>query len=239
MKVVYRISDKEKRTGKPAYVTQENCLRNFLSVFLSGAGADPRFRLTVVADNVEDTTYEWLCSECGPDSTVVRTSLGNGLSFLRCLELAVKDEDPDELVYFVESDYIHRPGAPAALREAAARFDYVTLYDHPDKYVHGPNPLVHADGGEVTKVFLTESCHWKLTNSTCMTFASRVRTLREDAAVFRKYCETPGRPADFELFCELCKARRLVSSIPGFATHGETAWLAPLIPWEEIAESSA
>eukprot|EP00959_Pyramimonas_sp_CCMP1952_P318876 6672049-Pyramimonas_sp.AAC.1 len=76
-----------------------------------------------------------------------------------------------------------------------------------------------------------------------MTFASRLRTLREDAAVFRKYCETPGRPADFELFCELCfrsgpKARRLVSSIPGFATHGETAWLAPLVPWEDIAKRS-
>jgi hypothetical protein len=26
----------------------------------------------------------------------------------------------------------------------------------------------------------------------------------------------------------------LVTPIPGYATHGETAWLSPLINWEKI-----
>jgi len=30
------------------------------------------------------------------------------------------------------------------------------------------------------------------------------------------------------------KGRGLVTPIPGYATHGETAWLSPLVDWNTI-----
>ena len=112
-------------------------------------------------------------------------------------------------------------------------YNYVALYDHPDKYMNGANPLVE-DGGEVTRVMLSESCHWKITNSTTMTFAAQVKTLKEDESILREY--TKGSyPKDFEMFLALReKQHGLITPIPGYSTHGETAWLSPLTDWSLI-----
>ena len=42
---------------------------------------------------------------------------------------------------------------------------------------------------------------------------------------------------DFELFMELGEqGKSLISPIPGYATHGETKWLCPLVNWEALAK---
>ena len=65
-----------------------------------------------------------------------------------------------------------------------------------------------------------------------MTFAAKVKTLREDESIWRKHT-TGTYPKDFDAFIELRNKKRvLVSPIPSQATHGETAWLAPLTDWE-------
>jgi hypothetical protein len=66
-----------------------------------------------------------------------------------------------------------------------------------------------------------------------MTFATKVKTLKRDEAILRKW--TNGtHPNDFEMFKELSQIGKLVSSIPAYSTHGETQWLSPLIKWENI-----
>ena len=61
-----------------------------------------------------------------------------------------------------------------------------------------------------------------------MTFAAQVKTLKEDEVILRKF--TSGtHPNDFQMFLALRdKQHGLITPIPGYATHGETAWLAPL-----------
>ena len=111
----------------------------------------------------------------------------------------------------------------------------MTLYDHPDKYFDGGNPLIEGDG-EITKVYLTKSCHWKLTNSTTLTFAATVKTLKRDESILRKWTK-PAHANDFELFMELGgQGVSLISPIPGYSTHGETKWLCPLVNWEATAK---
>ncbi len=66
-----------------------------------------------------------------------------------------------------------------------------------------------------------------------MTFASKVKTLKDDEDVLRKWTKDT-HPFDFQMFMELKqRGRRLASTIPGFATHGETNWLSPLTNWKQ------
>lgn len=226
MKIYYRISDKGKTSGKPEYIHNEACLNNFLMHF-------SECDITFVADNCTDRTLNWL-RKLGRE--IITTRLGNAGSCLYTIDIALQQCRDDEFVYFVEADYLHRFDSYKVLQEGLARFDYVTLYDHPDKYlIKSPNPYVK-DGGEETKVYLTKSTHWKRTNSTTMTFAVKISTLRKDRDVFAEYCNHRKIPDDFGCFTTLSYQhnRVLVSSIPGYSTHGESVYLSPLTDWASV-----
>jgi hypothetical protein len=103
--------------------------------------------------------------------------------------------------------------------------------------INGGNPFC-SGMSEETRVFLGDNCHWKLTNSTTMTFASKVKTLREDEKIIRKWT-SETHPHDFQMFIELKQNfRRLASPIPGYSTHCETKWLTPLKNWYEEISST-
>ena len=89
-------------------------------------------------------------------------------------------------------------------------------------------------GAEDTRVYLTDNCHWKITNSTTMTFATKVSTLKKVENTLRKHT-SETHPNDFQMFLELRQNNELlITSIPGYSTHGETAWLTPLTNWSKI-----
>jgi len=243
---LYRISDGFQKTidsstsqiinkNKPNYITKKKCLLNFIKVFSNDF-------LYIIADNVSDNTYKWLCTIVTDESRIIRTDIGNGAgSFNVALEIALRLDD-DNRIYFIEDDYLHDIDSAKLLNEGLDIADYVTLYDHPDKYVNAGetvnncvgNPYIQ-DNSEITRVYLTKSSHWKITNSTTMTFATSVKTLKRDQEVIKKY--TSGEfPHDFHMFQELIKnnRRKLISCIPGRSTHGETAYLTQLVNWESV-----
>jgi hypothetical protein len=228
MKIIYRISDVGYNKVKPNYINNENCLKN----------ASLYFKETdwlIIADNTSELTDQMIAKY---QSNVMKVSIGHGAgTFNLALDEALKLDDK-EVVYFLENDYLHKPNSLKILLEGInIGADYVSLYDHPDKYIDGVNPFVEG-GGEYTKVFLSESCHWKLTNSTTMTFASKVKTLRENESILRKWTDTT-HPHDFQMFLELRdKGRSLITPLPGYSTHGETAWLTPLINWNDICNNT-
>ena len=238
IKVFYRLSDAGYDKVKPDYINNKECLVNFLSVF---KGDD----IHIIADNVSDDTWRWLGKLRTTDTyskptSIERTQLGSGAqSFNYVLDLVFDGaaDDSECIYYFVENDYLHLPNARDILLEGfTIGADYVSLYDHPDKYLNaseGGNPFIE-DGGEVTKVYLSKSCHWKLTNSTTMTFASKIKTLKRDESILRKW--TAGTyPDDFKMFLDLRdNGRSLITSIPGFSTHGEISWLSPLTDWSKV-----
>ena len=231
MKIIYRISDAGYSKVKPDYITNENCLKNFCNVFFKNI-----HDINIIADNCSEETLKMICKYIDPVN-IIKTSQGSGAqTFNLALDKALKYND-DEIIYFVENDYIHKPDSDELIKEGIKLgASFVTLYDHPDKYLDpskGGNPYCQG-GAEDTRVHLTQSCHWKITNSTTMTFASKVKTLREVEPILRKH--TIGTyPRDFDMFLELRdKNHILISSIPGYSTHGETAWLSPLTDWSKI-----
>jgi hypothetical protein len=208
LNIIYRICDHRNGGTKIPQVNKRQCFLNFIEVF----GVDD---LAIVADNTSQGTIDFLSRHVG---IIKRTNLGNSGSFLYALQLAFQYHD-DQLVYLVEDDYLHLPKSRQCLLEGLQHADYVSLYDHADKYMQrSPNPLVK-DGGENTKVILTATTHWKYTNSTTMTFAAKVGTLKADQAIFRDHCKDTI-PKDYYLFRALAQhGRTVITPIPGCSTH--------------------
>jgi len=231
MKIIYRISDAGYNKVKPSYIYNEACLKNFCKIFHKNLSD-----IYIIADNISKDTYIMIVKYIDP-LNIEKVSIGHGAgTFNIALDKALQYAD-DEIVYFIENDYLHKERSFEILVEG---FDlgasFVSVYDHPDKYLdtsRGGNPYCEG-GAEDTRVYLTGSSHWKITNSTTMTFAAKVSTLKRVEPVLRKW--TSGtHPNDFQMFLELREQNELlVTPIPGYATHGETAWLSPLTDWSQI-----
>ena len=218
MKIFYRISDKSYDKSKLIGATKEVCLMNFCKAFAGVVfeGFDPSDKsyvppMRIIADNCERKTIKMLNKTGLP---VTLTIEGNAGSFRKAFEMAL-EEDDNEFVYFCEDDYLHLGSAPDLLKEGIKRSDYVTLYDHPDKYTR------YYNGGEFSKVIKTASSHWRYTLSTCMTFGAKVKTLREDKDIWLDD-ELTGKdhPHDHFIFTKIAeKNRRVAVCIPGVACH--------------------
>ena len=237
MKVIYRFSDKGYPKNKLPLINNENCYINFCNNFLNGSTSD----LILIMDNCSDETcnkFELMwCNprnRIGTPPTILRTNLGNAGSYVYSVDYAISHFTDDEIVYFVEGDFIHDVDSRQILESGynliGASADYVTLYAHPDKEL--PENI------QPEYVFRSKNSYWRSCISTVMTCSAKVKTLREDYNIIKKWTDGP-HPRDHEMFTELRgKGRLLISSIPGYSTHGETAWLSPLKNWSEILENS-
>jgi hypothetical protein len=226
MKIIYRISDGGNIKQKPYYVQNKSTMfLHFINIFKN-------YDIYVFADNVKDDTYNFLINNYDA-SKIFRTSLGNEGTFIHTVNFAIENFSDNEKIYFAEDDYIYTNVAPKIIEEGLNIADYSSGYDHPDKYMNhnegGPNPFIE-NGGELTRVLITDNSHWKLTNSCCMTFATTIKIIKEDYETLKKFGVN-----DFGLFCDLiqCKKRKLVSCIPAVSTHGESQWLSKFIDWEK------
>ena len=228
MKIIYRISDAGYNKVKPDYINNEACLKNATEVFKD---AD----WLVIADNVSEPTENMIRKYVAEDC-IEWVSVGHGAgTFNLALDEALTLDD-DEIVYFIENDYIHKPNSQKILEEGfELGAPFVALYDHPDKYLDpskGGNPYCEG-GAEDTRVYLTDNCHWKITNSTTMTFAAKVSTLKKYEDTLRNFTKDT-HPNDFQMFLHLREqGGLLLTPLPGYATHGETAWLSPLTNWKD------
>lgn len=235
MKVIYRISDKGYPKVKLPIVSNENCFKNFCVNFLKRDLTD----LILVRDNCYPLTHIQFDSvikeiNVGGCPTILNTNNGNAGSFKFALEYAIRNFHDDEIVYFVEGDYIHDANSKEALSEGYqlvdAYVDYVTLYAHPDKEME--------EGIKPEYIFRSKNMYWRSCDSTTMTFSSRVKTLKEDKPIFDKWI-SGVHPNDHQMFLELrSKERLLISPMPGYSTHGETNWLSPFKNWTKIMENS-
>lgn len=225
MKVLLRISDGGNNKLKPNYVY------NKILMLIHNLNIFKNHEIFVFADNVTDLTYNKM-KEIFPN--VVRTYLGNAGSFMHLINFAIHNFYDDDHVYLAEDDYIYKMGAAELIDEGLSIGNYVSGYDHPDKYMNysegGPNPFIEK-GGELTRLLMTTNTHWKITNSCCLTFATKVKQLKKDYDIFLKH-----GTGDFGMFCDIYKSDpdvRLISAVPSVSTHGETSFLAKFVDWDK------
>lgn len=232
MKLIYRISDGGYNKVKPEWITKRACLMNCYNVFNK---ADVDFH--IIADRVSDLNYDWIIKNT-PRATHERTNYGFGSATFRRAHDIAANCFKTEIIYFVEDDYVHRDGAYEAILEGLKIAQYITLYDHPDKYKPKIHPIeqyrtLYHESEPVT-IYHTKSSHWKETISTPMTFASTAEVLIQDGEIIKHFAQ--GEMTDsHSMFLRLKSiGRKLINPLPAFATHGETEFLSPLINWHKI-----
>ena len=233
MILYYRVSNNSNNKLRLENSTKENCLANAIKHFQPYVD-----EFNIIADNVTEEGLQCYLDELSwlPNVSVESTALGNAGSFWYIFQKAVQLPDETE-VYLLEDDYIHKPNSFKVLSEGLKRGDYVTLYDHSDMYKNhsegGENPFIEG-GGEMTRVILTESSHFKMSISTTLTFATQAKTLKED---FNTWATHTGgiHVSDFRAFVDLRRNndRSLLVPIPGYSTHACVGYLSPLHDWNE------
>jgi hypothetical protein len=155
-------------------------------------------------------------------------------SFMFALDYVKKQNfDDEDIIYFVEDDYLHVEGWEEILQNVFDNFniDYVTLYDHPDKYFAPMYKNLEAS------LLVTDKCHWRTTPSTCNTYAGKWKTFKKHWDIHYKFClpEYTHDGYDHTKFITLWQnGSNLISPIPSVSTHCEKDFLAPLIDWKNV-----
>jgi hypothetical protein len=194
------------------------------------ATKDDNTHITVILDTASGGC-EHFTKQC-PGVNVVEVKGGTEASCFREMVNYICAQEltgGDSIVYMLEDDYIHKAGWPTILREAfaAGLADYVTMYDHPDKYDSRVYPSLDS------KVFCTPSVHWRSTPSTTNTYAVKLGFLKKNKDTHLRFSEGVEVTRDHAKFLHLQGelGQRLMSSIPAYSTHVETAYLSPCVDW--------
>ncbi len=209
-------------------VTRESCFENLLQTI-----EGKQVQLTFLLDTFQKMERPHFVKE-QKEYPVVEICEGTEAgSFLRLLDhVASLKLDPETIVYFLEDDYLHKEGWTEILLEGFSipEADYVTLFDHRDKYFHPNYQTLQS------KIFHTSSCHWRTTPSTTNTFAMRYKTLMRDLEIQRVFSQGVKISKDHEKFSKLAeRGAKLISSIPGWSTHNELEFASPCTDWQQIA----
>jgi hypothetical protein len=139
-----------------------------------------------------------------------------------------------DLIYILENDYLHTDDwtdKVSDIFETFSGLSYVSLYDASDKY----SAPMYDD--LISKIFVTNTSHWRTTPSTCGSFITTKKVLTED------YNEQSGitiPPGDHHKWVWLNenKGRFVLTPMPGLSTHCMDFLMSPIIDWKKINENS-
>jgi hypothetical protein len=216
-------------SSRPSWYTKETV---FCSAFLT---KDENTEFTVLFDG--DSTDHWI-HKYNIKELVHINGGTDKLSLANMLHHAMYMEIPDtDIVYFLEDDYLHKKGWCDILREGLSsellpsiEFDYITLYDHYDKYYFNDEYAKQPYSDLKSRMFVSKSTHWRTIPSTTNTYAMKFKTFMDDIDTHMAY-----KNIDNDKFLSLGKSGRVIAScVPGWSTHCHTEFLSPCVDWERV-----
>ena len=227
----------DKSSGRPLFHSKIRCLHSLnRALQLSGI----TYEVEYLNDTVIPGDRLSVMEKTGRVTSL--GGLGNSGSYRYALSRAV--QSTSDWVYFAEDDYLYCDDAFGVMWEslkAIPKCDYITLYDHPDRYTRSDD----AAGGR-SHLAWAAGRHWRTVESTCMTFAARRNALARDAWAHR-LGTFPRTPRDREIwrltlglgkYCWKFPKRRLWSPMPSLATHMAASCMAYGVDWESVANAA-
>jgi len=239
--VIYRASPGIGKNRPPGFSKAE-CLSTFLRSFESVEGA----RVTFLVDGEIPEDVLRVMTEFG--ETMLLPGVGNCGSYLQALDTAISTEAGASHIYFCEDDYFHTVDALRSFVDAlseAPLSTYLTLYDHPDRYRRADDLGIPGP-----QVCLLAGRHWRSVESSAMTFGSSRETITRDAPFLRLAARFTHYPHDRAMWRTLQGLgvrrpvrwlrgqRKLLSPVPGLATHVEDQMMSEVVPWSEVRQEA-
>jgi hypothetical protein len=218
---------------RPAWFSHAACWRNLLQTI----AADPQgqhVQLHVMYDGtVEDLQTDFIApyvvnQTLGLQLHLISAGSDKASSLITLAHVRGANLPPQDIVYFLENDYLHQHGWVSKVFElfnGQQAFDYVSLYDHKDKY------LLPMYEGLQARLVISGSHHWRSTPSSCASYLVSKAGLDRDYDVL-----SAGKP-DYLFFADLVegRGRTLLSPIPGLSTHAMRGYLSPHVDWAGLA----
>ena len=207
--------------SRPNWFSRENCFNNLLNTFKNDC------EINVVFDGSSENHFI-------KNYNVKKIEVGAGSgarSFTMSLDYAIDNTNDDDIIYFVEDDYLHKPDSFKVILEGIQLNEngYISLYDHPDKYTQMYQGLQ-------STILSGKYCHWRTTPSTTDTFAIKRKTLVKCLPIMKEFSNHEiGYSLDHQRCLKLWDNKiPLITSIPGFSTHCEPNLLSPTIYWNKL-----
>tara|TARA_R110000772_G_scaffold231430_2_gene342165 strand:+ start:413 stop:1090 length:678 start_codon:yes stop_codon:yes gene_type:complete len=214
----YNITDTDNR-GRPSWFNFEKCFQNLLSTI-----ENKPIALHVIMDGKGENWIDKYSSQY----TIHRIEAGEDQSSFFQTWGIVKNSnvDSEDLIYFLENDYLHLQGWSEKVIELFEKYNlmhYISLYDHNDKYFQNYDDLL-------SKIITSPTHHWRTTPSTCGSFIIKKQLFDLD---FDVHTSIVG---DHNKFIDLYnqRSRLVITPLPGLATHCMEGLLSPTINWKEI-----
>jgi hypothetical protein len=217
-------------SSRPSWYDKEAVFR---SSFLT---KDENTEFTIVFDG--DSTGHWIHKYDVKELIHIKAGTDK-LSLANMLHISMNMEVPDtDILYFLEDDYVHKKDWCVILREGLSDtvlpsivFDYITLYDHYDKYCFNDEYAKQTYSDLKSRLFVSKSTHWRTIPSTTNTYAMKFKTFMDDIDIHMAY-----KNIDNDKFLALGKDynRIIASCVPGYSTHCHNDFLSPCIDWEKV-----
>ncbi len=152
--------------------------------------------------------------------------------------LLLSKEKSDDLIYFVEDDYIHEEISLSEILYTYEKIASVTKKeliicptDYPYLYTQSEN----------TKIFLGENRHWRQIDQTLCTFLTSKKIVNKYWNELTSMCKTEHYPFEKPLH-KIYKKELCISPLPSLAVHftniNSIYGLSPNVDWKELWDSN-
>jgi len=210
--------------NRPDWFDYEKCYDNLL--YSLKDISDDLYNINIVFDG--DVTTNWISNK--QSTRVYQIQAGTDMkSFFKTCDIIKQDTNiaKDDLIYFLENDYMHVPNWLPTIFELYYMYtglNYVSLYDHNDKY------FLPMYDDLTSKLFVTNTRHWRSTPSTCGSFIINKQTFNADYDIL----STMNGDHEKYLWLNANRGRSVITPIPGLSTHCMANLLSPTIEWNKL-----